>query len=103
MHYFNLFIKISIFTNKFIYLNITMMYEFILWFILTVGFLLYIQFSPDMGNIWIRSGRFMPIGAFNLIIYPFKEVHMWLLPEMWIINYWIWMIPLFIVILFKYL
>ena len=56
-----------------------------------------------MGNIWIRSGRFMPIGAFNLIIYPFKEVHMWLLPEMWIINYWIWMIPLFIVILFKYL
>lgn len=79
------------------------MYELIIWFILTILFLIYIQFSPDMGNIWIRSGRFMPIGAINLIFYPFKEKYMWLLPEMWIINYWIWMIPLFIVILFKYL
>ncbi len=78
-----------------------MMYEFILWCLLTIGFLFYIQFSPDMGNIWIRSGRFMPIGAINLIIYPFKEKYMWLFPDMWIINYWIWMIPLFIVILFK--
>ena len=77
------------------------MYELIIWFILTILFLIYIQFSPDMGNIWIRSGRFMPIGAIKLIFYPFKEKYMWLLPEMWIINYWIWMIPLFIVILFK--
>ena len=77
------------------------MYELIIWFILTILFLIYIQFSPDMGNIWIRSGYFTPVGAIKLIIYPFKEKYMWLLPEMWIINYWIWMIPLFIVILFK--
>ena len=48
------------------------MYELIIWFILTILFLIYIQFSPDMGNIWIRSGRFMPIGAIKLIFYPFK-------------------------------
>ena len=77
------------------------MYELIIWFTLTILFLLYIQFSPDMGNIWIRSGRFMPIGAIKLIIYPFKEIHMWLIPEMWIINYWIWMIPLVIYILYN--
>jgi hypothetical protein len=69
------------------------MYLLILWVILTLGFLIYIQFSPDMGNIWIRSGYFIPMGAINLIIYPFKEKYMWLIPEMWMINYWMWMIP----------
>ena len=97
MDNFNLFyIK-----NKFIYIYNTSMYEFILWIILNIGFLLYIQFSPDMGNIWIRSGRLMPMGALKLIIYPLKEIHMWLIPEMWIINYWIWMIPLVIYILYN--
>ncbi len=77
------------------------MYELLLWIILTISFLIYIQFSPDMGNIWIRSGHFAPIGAIKLILYPFKEKHMWLLPDMWIINYWIWMIPLIMYILYN--
>ena len=79
------------------------MYELAIWFILTILFLLYIQFSPDMGNIWLRSGYFMPMGAIKLIIYPFKEIHMWLLPEMWIINYWIWMIPFLMYILYNWI
>ena len=78
------------------------MYEIIIaWFILTISFLIYIQFSPDMGNIWIRCGHFAPMGAINLIVYPFKEKHMWILPDMCIINYWIWMMPLLMYILYN--
>ena len=79
------------------------MYEFILWLILTCLYLIYIQFSPDMGNIWIRSGYFMPMSAINLMIYPLSEKYMWLFPEMWIINYWIWMIPLMLYILYNWI
>ena len=103
MHYFNLFILICICCNNFIYIYNTSMYEFILWFILTIGFLLYIQFSPDMGNIWIRSGYFAPMGALRLIIYPFKEIHIWTLSEMWIVNYWIWMLPVVILYLYNWI
>ena len=53
-------------------------------------FLLYIQFSPDMGNIWIRCGKFAPINALNMIIHPLYNIYMWNVPQMWIINYWIW-------------
>ena len=103
MHYFNLFILICISNNKFIYIYYTSMYELLIWLILTILFLLYIQFSPDMGNIWLRSGYFMPMGAIKMIIYPFKEIHMWLLPEMWIVNYWIWMIPFLMYILYNWI
>ncbi len=55
----------------------------------TVAFLLYIQFSPTMGNIWIRDGHFTPRGAVDVMLYPLTEWRMWK-PEMWIINYPIW-------------
>lgn len=58
---------------------------------LTVLFLLYIQFSPQMGNIWWREGYFTPMGAINVIIYPLREIKMWNM-EMWDINYFIWII-----------
>jgi len=75
------------------------MYEIILFSLTTVGYLLYIQFSPTMGNIWIRCGDFAPSNAINVIFYPFKEIKMWTLPAMWIINYWIWLIFYIIIII----
>lgn len=56
----------------------------------TIGFLLYIQYSPTMGNIWIRDGHFTPRGAIDVMLYPFRERQMWK-PKMWIINYPVWM------------
>ncbi len=52
-----------------------------------------------MGNIWIRCGRFAPINGFNMIIHPLYNLYMWNIPQMWIINYWIW---LFLVLLLYY-
>ena len=60
-------------------------------FILTLLYLLYIQFSPQMGHIWWREGHFTPIGAIKVILYPLKELKMWNM-EMWDINYFIWII-----------
>ena len=62
-----------------------------LWFLVTTtGYLYYIQFSPSMGNIWIRCGEFIPYNALNLMMYPFKNISMWK-PELWAINYPIWL------------
>jgi len=58
---------------------------------LTVLFLLYIQFSPQMGNIWWRDGYFTPMGALDVMLYPLKEIKMWNI-GMWDINYFIWII-----------
>lgn len=52
-----------------------------------------------MGNIWLRNKRFVPSNAFNLMIHPLKHSYMWKYPQLWIINYWIWMIMLVILIL----
>lgn len=59
--------------------------------IITVTYLLYIQFSPQMGNIWWRDNYFSPYGAYELIIYPLVEFKMWNI-EFWDINYFIWII-----------
>ena len=58
-------------------------------FILTLLYLLYIQFSPQMGYIWWRDGNFTPMGAIKVILYPLKEIKMWNI-GMWDINYFIW-------------
>ena len=52
--------------------------------LITLGFLLYIQFSPGMGQIWIRNGNFMPMGAF-------KNIRIWM-PKVWDINYPMWIL-----------
>ena len=57
----------------------------------TIAFLLYIQFSPSMGNIWIRDGHFTPRGAIDVMMYPFRERQMWK-PKMWVINYPCWIV-----------
>ena len=77
------------------------MYILIVWLLITIGFLLYIQFSSTMGNIWFRNGYFVPLGAIHLILFPFKEIKMWTFSSMWIINYWIWILPVILLILYQ--
>jgi len=60
--------------------------------ITTIIYLLYIQFSPGMGNIWYRNDEyFSPMGAVRVMIYPCYNVAMWY-PNMWDINYFIWIL-----------
>ena len=60
----------------------------------TLLYLLYVQFSPTMGNVWYRCGYFSFKGAWNLIVHPFYEKMMWR-PVMWPINYPIWLFSSF--------
>ena len=60
-----------------------------------VLFILYVQFSPSMGNVWYRkdsdgNGFFSFGGLFDLIIFPLKNLQMWY-PSMWDINIYIWL------------
>lgn len=53
----------------------------------TIVYALYVQFSPGMGNIWIRRGVdnkyvFAPNNLLNLIIEPFFNKDMWQLSTM---------------------
>lgn len=59
--------------------------------IMTSIYLLYVQFSPQMGNIWWRDYYFSPYGAYELMIYPLIESKMWTI-EFWDINYFVWLI-----------
>ena len=70
------------------------------YFFATTLFLLYIQFSPKMGNIWYRNGHFVPMGALRVAIYPFKNYRMWN-PEIWDINYPVWLIATKLVMSYK--
>ena len=58
---------------------------------ITVIYLLYVQFSPQMGNIWWRNDYFSPMGAIKIIVYPLYEIKMWNM-EFWDINYFIWLL-----------
>jgi hypothetical protein len=62
-----------------------------IYFLITVGFIAYLELSPGMGNIWYRNNRLMPIGALRVMIYPFKNRQMWW-PGVWDINYPVWLI-----------
>jgi len=58
----------------------------------TLFFLLYIQYSPGMGNIWYRNNEyFSPMGAVNVMIFPFRNLQMWY-PTMCDINYIMWLL-----------
>ena len=59
--------------------------------LITLGYLMYIQFSPHMGQIWIRNGYFQPSSAIKLMLYPFKNFRMWYF-NVWDINYPMWLI-----------
>jgi hypothetical protein len=57
---------------------------------LFVLYLMYIQFSPGMGNIWYRNDEyFSPIGAVKMILAPFYVKELWR-PEFWDINFIVW-------------
>lgn len=70
-------------------------------FLLLLGYLLYIQFSPGMGNIWYRNGEyFSPMGGVNVILYPLYSVEMWRF-EMWDLNFFLWILT-FICVYYSY-
>lgn len=58
---------------------------------ITIIYLLYVQFSPQIGNIWWRNDYFSPMGAIKIIVYPLYEIKMWNV-EFWDINYFIWVL-----------
>ena len=58
---------------------------------ITTIYLLYVQFSPQIGNIWWRNDYFSPMGAIKIIVYPLYEIKMWNV-EFWDINYFIWLL-----------
>ena len=62
-----------------------------LYILTTIGYILYIEFSPSMGNIWLRSGHFIPSNIIRLMIQPLYDKNMWIYTSMWPINYLIWL------------
>ena len=75
-----------------------MYWQIIGFIILNFIYLIYIQYSPGMGNIWYRNNEYYSfLGVYNLIIYPFYNYKMWFL-EMWDINYFVWIMIYFLYI-----
>ena len=69
---------------------------FIIFLICLSSFVLYVDLSPNMGNIIFRNNYISIIGLLNLIIHPLFNLYMWnfnLLP----INFIFWFL-LFILI-----
>lgn len=68
----------------------------------SVAFALFVQFSPQMGNIWIRrdstgTRRLIPGNLFRLMAEPFKITsafgqNFWSRPALWPINYPLWVV-----------
>ena len=57
----------------------------------TAGYLIHVQFSRGMGNIWWRAGRLSPGGAWAVMMYALRERRMWS-PEFWDLNYPVWVL-----------
>ena len=58
--------------------------------LVTFVYLLYIQFSPGMGNVWYRNNEYFSfIGAWKVIVFPLENIDMWHY-TLWDINYFIW-------------
>ena len=66
--------------------------------IATAIYILYIEFSPTMGNIWIRNGVFAPHNIIRLMIAPFYDWNYWSHTSLWMINYPLWMLVIFIIV-----
>ena len=66
--------------------------------IATILYILYIQFSPSMGNIWIRNGVFAPYNIIRLMIVPLYDWNYWSNTSLWIINYPLWILVVFIIV-----
>ena len=79
------------------------MYITIGFVLLTIFYLLYIQFSPGMGDIWYRNNEYFSLlGAWYVIIFPLQNSNMWHY-QMWDINYFVWVfLYIILVILHHY-
>lgn len=65
--------------------------------LLLILYLLYIQFSPGMGNIWYRNNEYYSLmGAVKMILAPLNLHYMWY-PCMWDINFLMWILIYMIV------
>ena len=79
------------------------MYITIGFVILTIFYLLYIQYSPGMGDIWYRNNEYYCfMGAWKVMIFPLQNTAMWNI-SMWDINYFIWVIFYVLIIILHYL
>lgn len=69
--------------------------------------ILYLQFSPKIGNIWIRDNSrgertFVPYNILNMVFYTVNNIDFWY-PWNWDMNPFIWiLIGNSIVFLYKY-
>ena len=65
--------------------------------IATAVYIVYIEYSPTMGNIWIRNGVFAPYNIIRLMIEPLYDWNYWRYASMWMINYPLWLGIVFII------
>lgn len=64
-------------------------------------YLLYVQFSPGMGNIWYRNNEYFSLGgALKIIFAPFNLYYFWY-PSLWDINFLMWIFFYFIFLFFS--
>ncbi len=70
--------------------------------IIFVIFSLYVQFSPTMGNIWLRHNHennliFCPMNLVRLIFRPFIDGYFWRY-EFLAINFWVYLVGYLIIV-----
>ena len=53
--------------------------------VIVIVFLLNVQYSAGMGNVWIRDGRICPGNALRIAAFPLRERAMWH-PQFWDLN-----------------
>ena len=74
------------------------MYISIGFVVLTIFYLLYIQYCPGMGDIWYRNNQYYCfMGAWKVMIFPLQNSAMWNI-SMWDINYFVWIIVYVLII-----
>jgi len=74
--------------------------------IIFVIFSLYVQFSPTMGNIWLRNNHennimFCPMNLVRLIFRPFVDGYFWRY-EFLAINFWVYLV-VYLVIIYNFI
>ena len=82
------------------------MYKILFHFVIIfIAYSLYVQLSPTMGNIWLRTNAdneqiFCPLGLIELIISPLypDRFYFWE-PHFWPINFFIYLIGYFVIYL----
>jgi hypothetical protein len=65
--------------------------EILIFCSLTLIYLLYIEFSPGMGNIWWRDNKLFLAGAVLMLTEPLYNKTLWY-PYLWDLNFVVWCI-----------